>query len=440
MMPITGIGWQVSNLTNDQLVQWGCLDKYGNISFGQTVYVANGLADNGPGIAQAIQDLPSITSGGSIILPQGTINVSTGITIDRPVKMEGQSSGFNGRGTQLVYSGTGILLSLYANSDGSQLRNFSFTNVGTGTVGIDIDNGPYTIKLYNVNDAANTPWSVAAIRIGNTTTGAASQNLSLDGVTIYNEKIAVQAKRVINLVINNAQLINDTVTGATYDLQLGDVGNAAYKVTSVQITGSTLGTPANADLINIQNALDVSIIGCNFENDGTGYAVNISGTALQASGIFLYGNRYQASGVNATTRIVNVGISSASLFAIGGVTDNQYAAGTNFITNSILSGNAGHIYVFGVQDVTGNVNISNSLTNLFYGPGFLNNTNVGLYSPDKIQTKGVAFGSLPACNAAAEGSIQAVTDSNSAVFNAAMAGAGANHVIAYCNGTAWVVH
>lgn len=44
------------------------------------------------------------------------------------------------------------------------------------------------------------------------------------------------------------------------------------------------------------------------------------------------------------------------------------------------------------------------------------------------------------CNAAAEGTMYSVTDANSAVFNAAVAAGGANHMIAYCNGSAWVVH
>lgn len=44
------------------------------------------------------------------------------------------------------------------------------------------------------------------------------------------------------------------------------------------------------------------------------------------------------------------------------------------------------------------------------------------------------------CNAGNEGVLAAVTDANSATFNAALAGGGANHVLAYCNGTGWTVH
>jgi hypothetical protein len=50
-----------------------------------------------------------------------------------------------------------------------------------------------------------------------------------------------------------------------------------------------------------------------------------------------------------------------------------------------------------------------------------------------------AVGSLPTCNAGEEGSVSAVTDSNTATYNAAVAGGGANRVKVYCNGTGWVV-
>jgi hypothetical protein len=47
---------------------------------------------------------------------------------------------------------------------------------------------------------------------------------------------------------------------------------------------------------------------------------------------------------------------------------------------------------------------------------------------------------LPACVAGLLGRAYTVTDSNTAVFNAAVAGGGANVVSAFCNGAGWVVH
>lgn len=50
------------------------------------------------------------------------------------------------------------------------------------------------------------------------------------------------------------------------------------------------------------------------------------------------------------------------------------------------------------------------------------------------------FATLPACDGTITGAVATVTDSNSATFNAVMAGGGANTVLAFCNGTAWTVH
>lgn len=56
--------------------------------------------------------------------------------------------------------------------------------------------------------------------------------------------------------------------------------------------------------------------------------------------------------------------------------------------------------------------------------------------------KAIAVGSLPVCGIAAvpEGTVVPVNDSNTATFNAAVAGAGSNHVQAYCDGSTWRVH
>jgi hypothetical protein len=49
----------------------------------------------------------------------------------------------------------------------------------------------------------------------------------------------------------------------------------------------------------------------------------------------------------------------------------------------------------------------------------------------------VAYAALPA--APSEGMVRGVTNSTTAVWGAVIAGGGANHVLAYYNGTAWIV-
>ena len=57
-----------------------------------------------------------------------------------------------------------------------------------------------------------------------------------------------------------------------------------------------------------------------------------------------------------------------------------------------------------------------------------------------VQLPKSTVSALPTCNSALEGALAAVTDANSTTFNAALAGSGANHVMAYCNGSGWTVH
>lgn len=49
------------------------------------------------------------------------------------------------------------------------------------------------------------------------------------------------------------------------------------------------------------------------------------------------------------------------------------------------------------------------------------------------------FAALPAASAALEGALASVSDSTTAVWGATITGSGANHVLAYCDGTNWTV-
>lgn len=56
-----------------------------------------------------------------------------------------------------------------------------------------------------------------------------------------------------------------------------------------------------------------------------------------------------------------------------------------------------------------------------------------------IQSTAVAFANLPACASGLEGTMRAVTDSATATWGATITGSSTNHVLAYCDGTAWTV-
>jgi len=63
----------------------------------------------------------------------------------------------------------------------------------------------------------------------------------------------------------------------------------------------------------------------------------------------------------------------------------------------------------------------------------------GAVNPNRGNGTAVTFSALPTCAAAYEGSIRAVTDSNTVTWGATVAGSSTNHVLAYCDGTNWTV-
>ena len=57
----------------------------------------------------------------------------------------------------------------------------------------------------------------------------------------------------------------------------------------------------------------------------------------------------------------------------------------------------------------------------------------------RIRHAPAAFSTLTACNSTLEGTRAAVTDSTVSTWGTSITGGGANHVLAYCNGTNWTV-
>ena len=100
------------------------------------------------------------------------------------------------------------------------------------------------------------------------------------------------------------------------------------------------------------------------------------------------------------------------------------------LSNFTFSGSAFKSLNFNVSQ-TGTVFATNYYLN---GALFLNGATGAAMLTKKT------FATLPTCNAALEGALFSVSDSNSVVFNAAVAGGGAGHVMAFCDGTSWKVH
>jgi len=58
---------------------------------------------------------------------------------------------------------------------------------------------------------------------------------------------------------------------------------------------------------------------------------------------------------------------------------------------------------------------------------------------DNVQRTPLSFSQLPACAGGTEGSFAAITDSTTNTWGATITGSGTNHVMGYCDGTAWTV-
>jgi hypothetical protein len=136
---------------------------------------------------------------------------------------------------------------------------------------------------------------------------------------------------------------------------------------------------------------------------------------------------------------IAVGQRLSGMYANKGIT-----AGTNITAFGTGTGGVGTYTVNNSQTVASTqIASGNVAANAIAGGGVVN-TDVE-YNPLKfdfkgnVQTDARAFASLSTCATALRGAYMTVTDSNTAVWGANIAGGGANSVLAFCNGTAWTV-
>jgi hypothetical protein len=92
-------------------------------------------------------------------------------------------------------------------------------------------------------------------------------------------------------------------------------------------------------------------------------------------------------------------------------------------------------HTFNIQEDTGALNIIDAV-----GPvNVLNLSAAAGAQAAKFTVSANTFASLAACAGPLEGQIAAVTNSTTATWGATITGGGANHVLAYCDGSAWTV-
>lgn len=168
-----------------------------------------------------------------------------------------------------------------------------------------------------------------------------------------------------------------------------------------------------------------------------------TGTTFSGRGIYMnfgagtetYLGKFFETAINGTSKFYVSNSGSVNIGNPGtttGLVNMLNAAGDSVIT---MQGNGASVYSIKAQSV-GNGN------NFQFGPtgNLFSMTNAGMATfPQSVGTVANTFASLPTCVAGLEGQMRAVTDSNTNVWGASVASGGANHVLAYCNGTAWTV-
>jgi hypothetical protein len=173
-------------------------------------------------------------------------------------------------------------------------------------------------------------------------------------------------------------------------------------------TGTVTYTPASGTV----NGTAKQIIPPNWF--GTEYTDNSNTYLLLAPSIFAFPScSATGSFLNFTTATGVIGC--ASTRAVGTVT---HTAGT-LTAGQIMLGNSG-------ADSTVDPDASSD------GAGNFSLTSVKI-------TGGGAFATLPTCTSGIEGTLSHVTDSTTNTWGATITGGSTNHVLAYCDGSAWTV-
>lgn len=241
----------------------------------------------------------------------------------------------------------------------------------------------YQCGIYTHQSAADTPSDNG---------GCVGSTIVLDNGAYYG---AFTATATISLVPSNYKGVNINVTN-----NVAPSGTTIYGVYAGS-TGSQNGTAAFK-------------VGPATANKWT-YGLDLSGT--QAIGASTVGFAVPSTAV--PTDYIIDGSNTDTFRMTGGGS----VKGINFYVHPTVDGGA---YRFCANRATGAC------------PATIDYTGLGQFSG--LSLKPITVASLPGCGAPSEGYSYPVTDATSAIFNTTFSGAGTNHIMAYCNGTVWVVH
>lgn len=242
--------------------------------------------------------------------------------------------------------------------------------------------------------------------------------------------------------------IPNTATAHQADGLAGYVDNLS---TSTNAVGGYFSATAGAANTHIwgSNSISSDMGKSGVTQVGHEIDVNISGTApgTPAWGVEINGNQTSASNTTDTADLGRVGALLLTATSNGGW-NTGFACNNGALHVSSAFANGGVCFL-SIPQATGNSQDS-------HGSAWVATTSGGahvyeaayedrigvfhLYGTGPVQIDHrAAFSTLPACASAIEGAMSPVTDSSTNTWGATITGLGANHVLAYCDGSNWTV-
>ncbi len=309
-------------------------------------------------IQAAYNALPS--TGGWIILPPGTYTIASTINIAKPVHIMG--GGYTSplstslAPTVVNCTGSGPAFSIAtSNASQSVIEGFNLLNTGTCTIGIDLEsNVDADVSGVTVRDMYIGSFSTAGVDIGGNTPVHLTINTRLENIYAANNGINFIVGLSADTTLDHVQALNYR----TVDVQVGDSTHTAYRLNITDNSDLEPNNIPNATVVQVLNAESMKIDGDYFEQDGTGFAVDVPSTATKVVGLVISDCRFRSGGVsNNSAFAFRTALASANWTIIGNYFAD-YSASAGIIQNTA----AASIAMFGnVTDST--------VTNLYSAPG-----------------------------------------------------------------------
>lgn len=174
----------------------------------------------------------------------------------------------------------------------------------------------------------------------------------------------------------------------------------------------------------------------------------LSGTAVPGE-FLMYEKAIFKGSISGTTLTVTSVLQGSGNIAVGQTIVGMYAnngitAATTITALGTGAGGTGTYTVSNSQTIAATEIVSGYVAANDVQGGGVTNTDTQ-YTPLRFSLKGLpiigkgTFASLEACGAGIEGAVAGITDSATATWGATITGSSTNHVLGYCDGSAWTV-